>query len=117
MRTESQLSCDCGGDSMLHQQLLRRAVADRPSALVDFVETIAPHLLEQFTTIPALGGSGRSRHPADPNLPAGLVQFTQEELALFSERNPDQSLTAHILNGLFAGLRLAEWLPSEKALT
>jgi CRISPR-associated protein Csc3 len=45
-----------------------------------------------------------------------LVQFTQEELALFSERNPDQSLTAHILNGLFAGLRLAEWLPSEKAL-
>jgi CRISPR-associated protein Csc3 len=48
-------------------------------------------------------------------LPKGLSRFTEQELARFSERNPDQSLIAHILNGLFAGLRLAERLPPEKA--
>jgi CRISPR-associated protein Csc3 len=101
---------------MIYQQLLRRAVAGRPRALVDFVETIAPHLLERFTTIPALGGSGRLPS-LDPRLPEGLSRFTEQELSRFSERNPDQSLTAHILNGLFSGLRLAEWLPPEKALS
>jgi len=104
---------------MIHQALLRRAVADRSPALVDFVETIAPCLLEQFTTIPALGGSGRPRPMLEPLLGevSGVVRFTEEELSLFGEKNPDQSLTAHILNGLFAGLRLAEWLPPEKALS
>jgi CRISPR-associated protein Csc3 len=102
---------------MIHQELLRHAVIGRPPALVDFVETLAPRLLERFTTITALGGSGRPKPLTDPNLPEGLGRFTEEELSLFSERNPDQSLTAHILNGLFAGLRLAERLPPEKALT
>lgn len=101
---------------MIHQELLRRAVAGRPPALVDFVETVAPRLLEQFTIIPALGGSGRLL-PLDPRLPEGLSRFTVEEMARFSEKNPDQSLTAHILNGLFAGLRLAERLPPKKALS
>src|SRR5262245_58701770 len=101
---------------MIHQQLLRRAIAGRPSTLVDFVETVAPCLLERFTTIPALGGSGRLL-PLDPRLPEGLSRFTEEEMARFGEKNPDQSLTAHILNGLFAGLRLAERLPPEKALS
>lgn len=101
---------------MIHQQLLRRAVAGRPSALVDFVEAVAPRLLERFTTIPALGGSGRLL-PLDPRLPEGLSRFTEEEMTRFGEKNPDQSLTAHILNGLFAGLRLAERLPSDKALS
>jgi CRISPR-associated protein Csc3 len=101
---------------MIHQELLRRAVAGRPPALVDFVETVAHPLLERFTTIPALGGSGRLP-PLDPRLPEGLFRFTEEELSRFSEKNPDQSLTAHILNGLFAGLRLAERLPPEKALS
>jgi CRISPR-associated protein Csc3 len=50
-------------------------------------------------------------------LPKGLSRFTEQELARFSERNPDQSLSAHILNGLFAGLRLAERLPLEKVLS
>jgi len=102
---------------MIHQQLLRRAVAGRSPALVDFVEALAPRLLERFTTIPALGGSGRPQLLADLQLPEGVFRFTEEELALFGEKNPDQSLTAHILNGLFAGLRIAEWLPSEKALS
>lgn len=102
---------------MIHQQLLERAVAGRPPALVDFVETIAPRLLERFTTIPALGGSGRSQPSADPQLPEGVGRFTEEELTLFGEKNPDQSLTAHILNGLFAGLRMAERLPPEKILS
>jgi len=101
---------------MIHQQLLRQAVAGRSPALVDFMETVAPCLLERFTTIPALGGSGRLL-PLDPRLPPGVARFTEEEMARFGEKNPDQSLTAHILNGLFAGLRLAEWLPVEKALS
>ena len=102
---------------MIHQELLRRAVAGRPPALVDFVETLAPRLLERFSTIPALGGSGRPQPLTDPRLPSGLSRFTEKELALFGEKNPDQSLTAHILNGLFAGLRLAERLPPSKALS
>jgi hypothetical protein len=109
-----RLLYDKGGKEMIHQQLLRRAVAGRPPALVDFVETVAPHLLGLFSTIPALGGSGHLL-PLDPRLPEGLSRFTEQELARFSERNPDQSLTAHILNGLFAGLRLAERLSPEKA--
>jgi CRISPR-associated protein Csc3 len=109
-----QLLYGKGGKEMIHQQLLRRAVAGRSPALVDFVETVAPHLLRLFATLPALGGSGRLL-PLDPRLPEGLSRFTEQELARFSERNPDQSLTAHILNGLFAGLRLAERLPPEKA--
>ena len=102
---------------MVHQELLRRAVIGRLPVLVDFVETLAPRLLERFSTIPALGGSGRPQSLTDPRLPDGLSCFTKEELALFGERNPDQSLTAHILNGLFAGLRMAERLPAEKALS
>lgn len=102
---------------MIHQQLLRRAVAGRSPALVDFVESIAPRLLERFTTIPALGGSGQPQSPTALQLPEGVIRFTEEELVLFGEKNPDQSLTAHILNGLFAGLRLAERLPPEKALS
>jgi len=102
---------------MIHQDLLRRAVAGRQPALVDFVEMLAPRLLERFSIIPALGGSGQPQLLTDPRLPEGLSHFTEEELALFGERNPDQSLTAHILNGLFAGMRLAERLPPEKALS
>lgn len=102
---------------MIYQQLLRRAVAGRSPALVDFVEILVPALLERFTTIPALGGSGRPQPLADIQLPEEVVCFTEEELALFGEKNPDQSLTVHILNGLFAGLRLAEWFPPEKALS
>ncbi|MFN3763553.1 MAG: hypothetical protein ACK4WK_10185, partial [Anaerolineae bacterium] len=101
---------------MIHQELLRRAVAGRPQALIDFVETIAPRMLERFTIIPALGGSGRPRPLPDLRFD-GVSRFAEEELALFGEKNPDQSLTAHILNGLFAGLRLAERLPPEKALS
>lgn len=102
---------------MIHQELLRRAVTGRSPALVDFVEAVAPYLMERFTTIPALGGSGRPQPLTDPRLPEGLSRFTEEDLALFGERNPDQSLTAHILNGLFAGLRIAERLPADKALS
>ncbi len=102
---------------MIHQQLLRRAVAGRSPALVDFVEALASRLLERFTTIPALGGSGRPQPLTDLQLPEEVLRFTKEELALFGEKNPDQSLTAHILNGLFAGLHLAEQLPPGKALS
>lgn len=101
---------------MIHQQLLRRAVAGRDPALVDFVETLAPRLLERFTTIPALGGSGQRTALCDPCLPDGLVRYRDEELERFSH-NFDQSLTAHILNGLFAGMRMAEELPPDKALS
>ncbi|MEM4168222.1 MAG: type I-D CRISPR-associated protein Cas10d/Csc3 [Candidatus Caldarchaeum sp.] len=102
---------------MIHQQLLRRAVSGRPASLVDFVETIAPRLLERFAPIPALGGSGQPRPPADWQLPEGVVRFTEEEIVFFGHKNPDQSLATHVLNGLFAGLRLAERLPPEKALS
>jgi CRISPR-associated protein Csc3 len=101
---------------MIQQTLLRRAVAGRDPALVDMVEALAPAMLLHFAAVPALGGSGRPAALADPDLPAGLPRLTPEALARFSQIH-DQSLVTHILNGLFAGLRLAERLPEDRALT
>jgi CRISPR-associated protein Csc3 len=46
-----------------------------------------------------------------------MGRFSEKELSLFSEKNPDQSLLTHTLNGIFAGQTLAERLPPEKALS
>lgn len=100
---------------MVHQTLLRRAVAGRDPVLVEFVDTLAPAILIHFATIPALGGSGQARVQDDPCLPAGLPGYSLEALARFSQKN-DQSMVTHILNGIFAAMRVAEKLPPVKAL-
>lgn len=108
---------------MLHQVLLRRAVLGQKrqvdglrAVLLHFVETVTPHLLQLFAPIPALGGSGKPAGLTDPELPSGLVHYSEEALANFSKL-PDQSLATHILNGIFAGALMAEHLPDEKRLS
>ena len=102
---------------MIHQELLRRAVAGRHPAIQRFVETLAPQLLLAFSSTPALGGSGRvPTHGHDPMLPPEAVAHTPEARARFSQSNPDQSLSAHLFNGIFAGARIAELLPATKQL-
>lgn len=99
---------------MIHQVLLKKAVAGRDPVLVDFVDKLAPAILIRFTTIPALGGSGDAV-PDDPCIPPDIDRIPQTSLERFSIKE-DQSMTTHILNGIFAGMRLAEKLPSHKAL-
>ena len=100
---------------MIHQTLLRRAVAGRDPVLVEFVDTVAPAILIHFATVPALGGSGQARVQDDPCLPAGLPGYSLEAMARFSQKH-DQSMVTHILNGIFAAMRVAEKLPPTKAL-
>lgn len=111
---------------LLHQMLLRRAVqADIFSEATDqkfvfvleqFVDTVGAQLLIKFAPIPALGGSGHPAGLTDPDLPPGLISYTAEALANFSKL-PDQSLATHILNGIFAGARMAAYVPEEKRLS
>ena len=100
---------------MIHQALLRRAVEGRDPALVDFVDRLAPAILTHFASVPALGGSGKLSALADPCLPAGVPRIAAEARERFAERH-DQSMVTHILNGAFAGMRIAEKLPPAKAL-
>ncbi|MCL4266079.1 MAG: type I-D CRISPR-associated protein Cas10d/Csc3 [Anaerolineae bacterium] len=99
---------------MIHQALLKKAVAGRDPVLVEFIDKLAPAILIHFVTIPALGGSGQSV-PEDPCIPVDAERVPLEKLERFSLKD-DQSMVTHILNGIFAGMRLAEKLPPAKAL-
>jgi CRISPR-associated protein Csc3 len=99
---------------MIHQELLRRAIPQDNKVLIDFVETLSPKILRHFAAVPALGGSGAPRPIIGLDSPAGLQSYTGEERGRFSRSNPDQSMATHLLNGIFAAMRLAEKLPPSK---
>ncbi|NJO82495.1 MAG: type I-D CRISPR-associated protein Cas10d/Csc3 [Blastochloris sp.] len=81
------------------------------------METLAPQILLTFSRITALGGSGGMLPgERDPHLPPEAVAYTAEARENFGRANPDQSLSAHLFNGIFAGAHLAELLPPAKAL-
>lgn len=102
---------------MLVEELFRRAASKRGQVAQAVAGTLAPAILRRYAATPALGGSGKPPAERDETLPAGAVAFTAEELRNFSAKGFDQSLATHLINGLFAGLRLAELLPADKALT
>ena len=104
---------------MLIQELFRRTAAGRGAVLEDIAATLAPAILCEFAAIPALGGSGKPLKEQEPELLEvleGLPEYTAEELEKFSEKGFDQSLATHLINGLFAGMHLAERLPEYKML-
>lgn len=102
---------------MIHQSLLRRAVADSHPALRDFAETLAPRILLAYSGVPALGGSANvPPGERDPSLPPEAVEYDQETRERFSARLHDQSLSAHLFNGIFSGARAAQLLPEDRAL-
>jgi CRISPR-associated protein Csc3 len=102
---------------MILQELLRRAVASRHPMIRHFVETLAPQVLLAFSRIPALGGSGAALPgEQDASLPPEAVAYPPEVRERFGQANPDQSLSAHLFNGIFAAAQLAELLPAAKAL-
>src|SRR3712207_5690317 len=102
---------------MIHQELLQRAVAQRHPMLQHFVETLAPQLLLAFSRIPALGGAGVVLPgERDAALPPEAVAYSPEVRERFGRKIPDQSLAAHLFNGIFAGAQVAELLPPEKEL-
>jgi CRISPR-associated protein Csc3 len=100
---------------MIHQALLKKAVAGRDPVLVEFVDKLASAILSRFVTVPALGGSGQPI-PDDPCIPPDTKRIPLGKLERFSLKD-DQSMVTHILNGIFAGMRLAEKLPPAKTLT
>lgn len=101
---------------MLIQELFQRAAAARGPVTQDIAATLAPAILRRFAATMALGGSGRRPADTAPDLPAEAVAYTDEELQNFGRKLPDQSLATHLINGLFAGMFLAERLPEHKSL-
>lgn len=96
---------------MIHQELLRQAVAGRHPVLQRFVETLAPQILLQFSSLPALGGANDTRvFERDNVLPDAATEYTTKAREAFGKLH-DQSLSAHLFNGIFAGSRIAELLP------
>lgn len=104
---------------MIHQELLRRAVPQEERVLQDFVETLAPSILTHLASVPALGGSGKPPVIAGLEVPAGLKTYTAQDYARLTKggRQEDQSMATHLLNGIFAAMHLAKWLPQTKQLT
>jgi CRISPR-associated protein Csc3 len=104
---------------MLIQELFRSVAARRNLVTQEMAATLAPAILRELAAIPALGGSGEPAGIADPELRAlleSLPTFSREELLIFSKKGFDQSLSTHLINGLFAGMNLAERLPASKEL-
>jgi len=90
---------------MLIQALLQRApgVAE-DEVLQDFIASLVPQIMEHYGGMAALGGD--PGHPPEAGeLPEGVKLLTHEEYAYFAS-GYDQSLAVHLLNGVFAGLRL-----------
>ncbi len=99
----------------MHQELLHRAVSNRHPIIRHFVETLAPQVLIAFSHISALGGSATTIE-RDPGLPLEAISHTLKDKQRFSETGYDQSLSAHLFNGIFAGARIAELLPETNQL-
>ena len=108
---------------LLHQVLLRRAVLgqsryadnDQQATLLTFVDTVVPHILLKYARIPALGGSVAAKVLEDESLPPNLRIISTNSRERFTGGH-DQSLATHILNGIFAGVRMAQHLPESKCL-
>ncbi len=104
---------------MLIQELFRRAVIDRCQVMQDIAEMLVPAIMREFAAVPALGGSEKPLIVYEPELQELLEKipaYTAEERQRFSAKGFDQSLSTHLINGLFAGMHLAERLPEHKEL-
>lgn len=104
---------------MLIQELFRRAVIDRCRVMQDIAEILIPAILREFAAVPALGGSEKPLIVYEPELQELLEKipvYTDIERQRFSATGYDQSLSTHLINGLFAGMRLAERLPEHKEI-
>jgi len=85
----------------------------------DIAEMLVPAILREFAVVPALGGSGKPLTVQELELQELLEKipaYTVEELQRFSAKGFDQSLSTHLINGLFAGMHLAESLPEHKEI-
>ncbi len=104
---------------MLIQELFRRSATDRSQVMQDIAEMLVPAILREFAVVPALGGSGKPLTVQELELQELLEKipaYTVEELQRFSAKGFDQSLSTHLINGLFAGMHLAESLPEHKEI-
>ncbi len=104
---------------MLIQELFRRTVIDRCQVMQDIAEKLIPAILREFAAVPALGGSEKPLIVHEPELQELLEKipvYTAEERQRFSATGFDQSLSTHLINGLFAGMHLAERLPENKEI-
>ncbi|HEY7358627.1 MAG TPA: type I-D CRISPR-associated protein Cas10d/Csc3, partial [Ktedonobacterales bacterium] len=106
---------------MWHQDLLNKVIARDPiwaqhpalgEVVRRFTSTLCPTILQYFAGRAALGGAGTPLDEAErAALPEGARPLTAEEYERFGRSHADQSLATHLLNGAFAGFRLAALLP------
>lgn len=104
---------------MLIQELFRCAVMGRGQVMQDIAEILIPAILREFAAVPALGGSRKPLIIHEPELQELLERipaYTDKDRERFSEKGFDQGLSTHLINGLFAGMHLAERLPEQKKL-
>jgi|GEM_PF-2367635 len=97
-------------------RLLYRA-ADDDKLLRRFLETVGLRLVVKLATVPALGGSGSWAGLALPCPLPSATLLTSTDIRRLAVGHPDQSLAAHLLNGLFAGRRVGLRLTDDQALT
>ncbi len=107
---------------MWHQQLLSKVLARDPiwanqprlgEVVQRFTRTLCPAIIQHFAGLAALGGVGMPLTEGERSqLPEGAKPLTEEDYERFG-RIQDQSLATHLLNGAFAGFRLAALLPDD----
>src|SRR5579885_1670171 len=107
---------------MWHQHLLNKILARDPiwtnqprlgEVAQRFTLTLCPAIIKHFAGLAALGGVGVPLTEGERSqLLEGAKPLTAEDYERFG-RIPDQSLATHLLNGAFAGFRLAALLPDD----
>lgn len=105
---------------MWHEELLSKVIARDPiwaqhpalgEVVQRFTRTLCPLILQHYAGLAALGGKGQPLTEDErAALPPGAVPLTAEDYTHF-QHMPDQSLATHLMNGAFAGYRLAALLP------
>jgi CRISPR-associated protein Csc3 len=109
---------------MWHEELLGKVIARDPiwerspalrEVVLRFTRTLCPLILQRYAGRAALGGVGQPLTDEErAALPLGAAALTADDYAHF-EHLPDQSLATHLINGAFAGYRLAALLPEHLA--
>lgn len=102
---------------MLIQALLKRAVKNPSPAIEGFIDHLCPSILENFSDLPALGGSGRPPKQIANCIPDEIELMDAKAYAVFRDKMDDQSMATHLLNGIFAAFRLLAKLPEDKSLS
>src|SRR5207302_602514 len=83
------------GVAVFYLDFLKRGVEPGDTITGSFIDHMLPHMMEQYAEKSAKGGEHSDKDAGKKE------QF---------ERNYDQSMVSHLLNGIFPTMRLLAWL-------